>query len=91
MARSHEGETKIEVTSFQWGMEDDTLVFEQSNSTVRPPSNVLYVATNDFRDDNGELDFAAADSSEEIGATVTYTYTVNTYPSAVEHHDYDLI
>ena len=88
MARSHED--WIEVTSCQLGMETDTLVFDQG-AAPKPEAQRLVVWFGDVSDD-GELDFAAADSSEEIGATVTYTYTVtNTYPSAVEHHDYDLI
>ena len=82
MARSHED--WIEVTSYQLGM-----VFEQSSTDA---SGGQWFLKNTNTPGVGELDFAAADSSEEIGATVTYTYTVtNTYPSAVEHHDYDLL
>ena len=88
MARSHEGETKIEVTSFQWGMEDDTLVFEQGG-TETGRQLVVTIKDGPMGTDDGELDFAAADSSEE--AIVTYTITINPPPSAVEHHDYDLI
>jgi hypothetical protein len=41
--------------------------------------------------DDGELDFAAADSSEPIGDPVTFTATVtsSTYLPAVQY-DYDL-
>ena len=69
MARDHKD--WIEVTSFQWGMEDDTLVFEQG-STETPDGRQLVISIKDGpAADDGELDFAAADSSEEFGATVT--------------------
>ena len=73
-------------------VQDDTLVFEQSSSTGKGINNVQYIDTNDpSPPGDGKIDFAAADSSEEIGATVTYTYIIKTDASAVQHHDYGLI
>jgi hypothetical protein len=90
MARSHED--WIEVTSCQLGMENDTLVFEQGG-TETPDGRQLVISIKGGPDaDDGQLDFAAADSSEGVpGEPITFTVAIHTdtYLPAVQH-DYDL-
>jgi hypothetical protein len=70
-------------------VEDDTLVFEQGG-TETPDGRKLVVTIKDgpMGADEGELDFAAADSSEDYGGT--HALYQGVFIPAVQH-DYDLI
>jgi hypothetical protein len=83
------GESEIIVTSCQLGMETDTLVFEQGG-TETPDGRQLVVTIKDAADgaDDGQLDFAAADSSEDYGGT--HALYQDVFIPAVQH-DYDLL
>ena len=90
MARDHKD--WIEVTSCQLGMENDTLVFEQS-STETPDGRQLVISIKGGPDaDDGQLDFAAADGGGEAAETVTFTATIYQPPTCLPavQHDYDL-
>ena len=74
--------------------ETDTLVFtgdDTGGTQATPLVDKLgsFTLTGCPFDDVGELDFAAADGSQEIGDTITFTATVDTYMPTVQH-DYDL-
>jgi hypothetical protein len=57
----------------------DTLVFEQGSTDANGGAGLFFLRNHNTPDDEGELDFAAADSSEPIGETVTFTATI--YPT----------
>ena len=61
-------------------MEDDTLIFTDGGTAPVPPVPPAPVLSDRrWVKDDAELDFAAADSSEPIGETVTFTVTI--YPT----------
>jgi hypothetical protein len=74
------------------GQLKDTLVFEQSSTDASVDNLGSWSLTGvPFQYGEGELDLAAAESSEETGDPVTFTATVTAGGSPLlVQHDYDL-
>jgi len=68
-----------------WTLTAQPFVFEQSSTDARGQ----FFLKNTNSPDEGELELAAADSSEADVATFTLTVNVNNYLPAVQY-DYDL-